>query len=77
MLFPSFFLHLTDFQMLVRQANKKIFWNSFLKPYDGDSSDNNDGSEDNTSEDEVEEHGFYQYSGMEAIMETGRYIYFF
>ena len=28
----SFFLHLTDFQMLVRQANKKIFWNSFLSP---------------------------------------------
>ena len=38
---------------------------------------NDSSSEDNTSEDEVEENGFYQYSGMEAMMETGRYIFFF
>ena len=50
----------------------------FPEPYDGDSS-NNDSSDDNTSnsENEVEQHGFYEYSGMEAMMQTGIHIILF
>ena len=66
--------------MLVMEtlANKKIFLNSFLShmmvivlPMTV--------SDDNTSnsENEVEEHGFYEYSGMEAMMETGIHIILF
>ena len=73
-----FFLFTVDWLSDVSDASQQEnILEQFPEPYDGDSSSINDSSEDNTSEDEVEEHGFYEYSGMEAMMETGRSIYFF
>ena len=73
------FLFTLDWLSDVSEASQENILEQFPEPYDGDSSCNNDSSEDNTSnsEDEVEEPGFYEYSGMEAMMETGRFIYIF
>ena len=73
--------HLTHFQMLVmgETSQQENILEQFPEPYDGDSSSNNSSLDDNTSnsEDEAEQPGFYEYSGMEAMMETGIHIILF